>query len=73
MKALRRTLLLAALALALVPTPGASAQEGGGSCLTTDPPPPGEITPIRFGITTRLAGTAGTAQEEPAAEGVAQR
>ena len=68
MRALRSTLLLAALALTLPAAPGAWAQEGGGNCLTTDPPPPGEITPIRFGMTTRLAGSAGTAQEEPAPE-----
>jgi hypothetical protein len=41
---------------------------GGGSCLTADPPPPGEVQPLRFGITPRLAGSAGAAQEEPAPE-----
>jgi hypothetical protein len=56
--------LLAGLLLA----PAAFAQGGGGDCFTTDPPPPGEITPVRFGITTRLAGTAGTSQEQPAPE-----
>jgi hypothetical protein len=60
--------LLLALVLLLLAAPPAAAQEGEGNCLTTDPPPPGEVTPIRFGITTRLAGTAGTAQEEPAPE-----
>src|SRR5688500_12949008 len=55
------------IALTLLVSP-AAAQEGGGSCLTTDPPPPGEVEPIRFGITTRLAGTAGAAQEQPAPE-----
>src|SRR5688500_3294183 len=55
------------IALMLLASP-AAAQEGGGSCLTTDPPPPGEVEPIRFGITARLAGTAGAAQEEPAPE-----
>ena len=46
----------------------ASAQDDGGSCLTADPPPPGEVQPLRFGITPRLAGSAGAAQEEPAPE-----
>lgn len=50
----------------------ASAQDDGGSCLTADPPPPGEVAPLRFGITPRLAGTAGTAQEEPAPEDLAK-
>jgi len=58
-----------AVVLAALLAPPAAAQDyGGDSCLTTDPPPPGEVTPIRFGITPRLAGTAGTAQEEPAPE-----
>jgi len=57
------------LLLLLLASP-ASAQDDGGSCLTADPPPPGEVQPLRFGITPRLAGTAGTAQEEPAPEDV---
>ena len=62
-------LLVAVLLMTLAFAPPAAAQEeGGGNCLTADPPPAGEITPIRFGITTRLAGTAGSAQEEPAPE-----
>ena len=43
-------------------------EDDGGSCLTAVPPPPGEVLPLRFGITPRLAGSAGTAQEEPAPE-----
>ena len=60
--------LLVAFVLMLLAVPSAAAQEGEGNCLTADPPPPGEVTPIRFGITTRLAGTAGATQEEPAPE-----
>ena len=60
--------LLPAIALLAVLAPPALAQDGGGNCMTADPPPPGEVTPVRFGITTRLAGTSGTAQEEPAPE-----
>ena len=40
--------------------------------MTADPPPPGEVEPLRFGITPRLAGSAGGAQEEPAAEDLAK-
>ena len=55
--------------LFLLLAPAAAAQEDdGGSCLTADPPPPGEVQPLRFGITPRLAGSAGAAQEEPAPE-----
>ena len=59
--------LLAIVAL-LFPSAAAAREDDGGSCLTADPPPPGEVQPLRFGITPRLAGTAGTAQEEPAPE-----
>ena len=55
------------LFLLLLASP-AAAQDDGGSCLTADPPPPGEVQPLRFGITPRLAGSAGAAQEEPAPE-----
>ena len=48
--------------------PALAQEENGGSCLTADPPPPGDVQPLRFGITPRLAGTAGTTQEEPAPE-----
>ena len=66
-------LLLAALILFVLIAPPASAQDGGGgSCLTADPPPPAEMEPLRFGITPRLAGTAGTAQEQPAPEDIAK-
>jgi hypothetical protein len=59
--------------LFLLLAPVAVAQdEGGGSCLTADPPPPGEVLPLRFGITPRLAGSAGAAQEEPAPEDLAK-
>ena len=57
-----------ALVLFLLLAPTAAAQDEGGSCLTADPPPPGEVQPLRFGITPRLAGSAGVTQEEPAAE-----
>ena len=60
-------IVVALISLALL-APPAFAQEDGGSCLTTDPPPPGKVEPIRFGLTTRLAGTAGAAQEQPAPE-----
>ncbi len=56
------------VALFLLLVPAAAAQEEGGSCLTADPPPPGEVQPLRFGITPRLAGSAGATQEEPAPE-----
>ena len=56
-----------AVAFFLLLSAPAPAQEGG-SCLTADPPPPGEVQPLRFGITPRLAGSAGVTQEEPAAE-----
>jgi hypothetical protein len=58
--------------LFLLLAPAVSAQESGDSCLTADPPPPGEVQPLRFGITPRLAGSAGTAQEEPAPEDIAK-
>jgi len=59
---------LLVILLALLLAPPAMAQGGDGSCLTADPPPPGEVVPVRFGITPRLAGSAGVTQEEPAAE-----
>ena len=59
---------LLTLALLLLATPAAAQEDEGGSCLTADPPPPGEMQPLRFGITPRLAGSAGAAQEEPAPE-----
>jgi hypothetical protein len=59
-----------AIAFFLLSAAPALAQDGGGSCLTADPPPPGEVQPLRFGITPRLAGSAGTAQEEPVPEGL---
>ena len=62
--------LIALFALLLAPP--AFAQEYGGSCLTADPPPPDEVEPLRFGITPRLAGRAGTAQEQPAPEDLAE-
>jgi hypothetical protein len=54
----------------LIATAAAAQDDGGegGSCLTADPPPPGEMQPLRFGITPRLAGSAGATQEEPAPE-----
>jgi hypothetical protein len=61
-----RTFTTAVMLLLLVAP--AAAQDGGDSCLTADPPPPGKVEPLRFGITPRLAGTAGAAQEEPAPE-----
>ena len=61
-------MLLVLLLLSLLPAAPALAQEEGGSCLTQDPPPPGQVQPLRFGITARLAGTAGASQEQPAAE-----
>jgi hypothetical protein len=61
------------LVLALLSAGPAFAQEDdGGSCLTADPPRPGEVQPLRFGITPRLAGTAGTTQEQPAPEDLAK-
>ncbi len=65
-------MLFLALALFLLLAPAAAAQDEGGSCLTADPPPPGEVQPLRFGITPRLAGSAGVTQEEPAAEDIAK-
>ena len=65
-------MLLVVVIVFLLLAPVASAQEGGDSCLTADPPPPGEVQPLRFGITPRLAGSAGTAQEEPAPEYIAK-
>ena len=41
----------AAVLIFLLLSAPALAQEGGDSCLTADPPPPGEVTPLRFGIT----------------------
>ena len=64
---LNTMLLVALLAFALL-APSAFAQGGGSSCLTAEPPPPAELQPLRFGITPRLAGSAGATQEEPAAE-----
>jgi hypothetical protein len=61
-----------ALVLFLLLAPAAAAQDEGGSCLTAEPPPPGEVQPLRFGITPRLAGSAGVTQEEPAAEDLAR-
>jgi hypothetical protein len=61
-----------ALVLFLLLAPAAAAQGEGGSCLTADPPPPEEVQPLRFGITPRLAGSAGVTQEEPAAEDLAK-
>ena len=65
-------MLFLALALLLLIAPAATAQDEGGSCLTADPPPPGKVQPLRFGITPRLAGSAGATQEEPAAEDLGQ-
>lgn len=59
--------ILSALAL-LLPASALAQEDDGGACLTADPPPPGEVQPLRFGITPRLAGTAGTTQEQPAPE-----
>ena len=59
--------MLALILLLLLAAP-AFTQEGGDSCLTADPPPPGDTHPLRFGITPRLAGSAGATQEEPAPE-----
>ncbi|MGH2839050.1 MAG: hypothetical protein ACRDJY_11985 [Thermoleophilaceae bacterium] len=64
---MRRLGLLLAVTTLMLPS-FAAAQDDGGSCLTADPPPPGDVQPLRFGITPRVAGTAGTAQEEPAPE-----
>jgi hypothetical protein len=58
-------LVLIAL-LTLLPATPALAQDDGGGCFTQDPPPPGKVQPLRFGITPRLAGSVGAAQEEPA-------
>lgn len=56
-----------AVAAALGASP-AAAQEGG-SCLTTDPPAvTREPQPLRFGITPRIAGSAGALQQEAAPE-----
>ena len=63
-----RPLLLFALVAFVLLTPPALAQDEDGSCLTADPPPPGGVQPLRFGITPRLAGSAGATQEEPVAE-----
>ena len=59
---------MCSLLLLLVFAPPALAQDDGGSCLTADPPPPAEQNKLRFGITPRLAGSAGVTQEEPAPE-----
>src|SRR5687767_7926540 len=62
-----------ALALLLLVLPAAPAlAQGEGGCLTQDPPPPGKVEPLRFGITPRLAGSVGAAQEEPAPENPAK-
>lgn len=61
--------LLLSLILAAAP---ATAQDEGSSCLTADPPPAGEVQPLRFGITPRLAGSAGATQEELATEHLAK-
>lgn len=63
-------MLIVVVIVFLLFAPAAPAQDDGGACLTADPPPPGEVQPLRFGITPRLAGTAGTAQEEPATEDI---
>jgi hypothetical protein len=64
--------LLVLLLSLMLPVAPALAQDDGGSCLTQDPPPPGKVEPLRFGITPRLAGSAGAAQEEPAPENLAK-
>lgn len=54
-----------AIAFLLLLVSAAAAQD---NCLTSDPPAPTKANPLRFGITPRLAGSAGTTQEEPAPE-----
>ena len=56
----------------LLAAPALGQESGGGSCLTADPPPSAEVEPLRFGITPRLAGSAGTTQAEPAPEDLAK-
>ena len=56
-------------ALALAASPPALAAD----CLTADPPPPtAGATPLRFGITPQIAGSAGPAQGEAAPESEAR-
>ena len=65
---MRRPRLLLTPVLLLALAAPAAAQDSGDSCLTTDPPPPTETKKLRFGITPRLAGSAGATQQEPVAE-----
>ena len=67
-RATLNAMLFLAVVFFLLLAPPALGQDEGGSCLTADPPPPAEVDPLRFGITPRLAGSAGATQEEPAAE-----
>jgi hypothetical protein len=64
----KTSLLVGVLLLLSAPGAALAQDESGGSCLTADPPPPGEVQPLRFGITPRLAGSAGATQEDPAPE-----
>lgn len=59
---------LLALGAAALP-PGAATAQQGDQCLTADPPVP-TVAPrdLRFGITSRIAGTAGAAQGQTAPE-----
>ena len=63
---------LVMVALLVMAGPAAAQGGGGGSCLTADPPPAGAVQPLRFGITPRLAGSAGATQEEPAPEDLSE-
>jgi hypothetical protein len=61
--------LLVLAGLAAVPAAPAVAQGGGDQCLTADPPPP-TVPPraLRFGVTARIAGSAGALQGQAAPE-----
>ena len=64
-----RSAVLVAVVAALAAGAPATAQQGGGQCLTADPPEP-TVAPqgLHFGITSRIAGSAGALQGGAAPE-----